>query len=175
MQIIGMPKYLSAALQKSAIPAYCFRTESAKSRRVMTHKALSLLAEPIHISHFHSTISKRYVSESRAKHLQITKVFPNHYPDSVKAIRLRMKLRARMKLRPPQNLTPIVSLVYPERRWIKERIHHTQRPNLNRVTEISMLAQSVTKRKPDIRQSNEKENARRREVHKRDGGFSSIK
>jgi hypothetical protein len=55
-----------------------------------------------------------------------------------------------------QNLTPIMSRVYPERKWRKERGQHREKPKLNRVTQILVLPQSVTKGKLDIRESVEK-------------------
>jgi hypothetical protein len=59
-----------------------------------------------------------------------------------------------------------MSRVYPERKWIRERWHHTSKRNLNRLKQISILALSITKRKPDLRGSGEKENARQRKNHK---------
>jgi hypothetical protein len=50
-----------------------------------------------------------------------------------------------------------MSRVYPERKWIKERMHHTKKQKLNRLKQISILAWSITERKPDIRGSCEKE------------------
>jgi hypothetical protein len=76
---------------------------------------------------------------------------------------------------PTTNLTQIISRVYPERKWIKERMHHTEKPKLNRVKQIRMLARSITKRKPDIRGSGEKETVRQLKIHRTDWGFSSIK
>jgi hypothetical protein len=37
-------------------------------------------------------------------------------------------------------LTPTMSLVYPERKWIKERMHHKEKRSLNRVKQILILA-----------------------------------
>jgi hypothetical protein len=68
-----------------------------------------------------------------------------------------------------------MSRVYPERKWIKERMHHTKKPNRNRVLQPLPLARSITKGKPDIRGSGEQENAPQRKIDKIDGGFSSIK
>jgi hypothetical protein len=61
-----------------------------------------------------------------------------------------------------------MSRVYPERKWIKERKHHTEKRNITRVKQISILALSITKRKPDIRGSGENENAPQRKIHKTD-------
>jgi hypothetical protein len=68
-----------------------------------------------------------------------------------------------------------MSLVDPERKLRKERKDGTEKHKINREKQISILARSVTKRKPGIRRSGEKENAPRRKIHKRDRGFSSIK
>jgi hypothetical protein len=59
-----------------------------------------------------------------------------------------------------------MSLVYPERKWIKERMHYTEEPKLNRVKQISILTGSIIKRKPDIHRSGEKENAPRLKINK---------
>jgi hypothetical protein len=53
-----------------------------------------------------------------------------------------------------------MSRVYPERKWTNERRHHTEKRNLNRLKQISRLTLNITKGKPDIRGSGEKENAR---------------
>jgi hypothetical protein len=71
------------------------------------------------------------------------------------ALQVRMNLRARMKLR-----------VYPERKSIKDKRHHTEKRNPNRLKQISILARSITKRKSDIRGSGELENAPQRKIHK---------
>jgi hypothetical protein len=60
------------------------------------------------------------------------------------------------------------SRVYPERKWIKEERHHAKQRDLNRVKQISILARSIIKRKPDIRGSGEKENAPQRKIHMTD-------
>jgi hypothetical protein len=57
---------------------------------------------------------------------------------------------------------------YPEGKWIKERMHYTEKPNLNQVKQTSILARSITKRKPAIHGSGEKENATQRKIHKTD-------
>jgi hypothetical protein len=80
-----------------------------------------------------------------------------------------------MKLRPQEKLKPNISRVYPERKSTEERRHHTEKRKLNRVKQMSILAGTITKRKPDIRASGEKENATQRKIYKTDGGFSSIK
>jgi hypothetical protein len=73
-----------------------------------------------------------------------------------------------MKLRAKKELTPTMSRVYPERKWAKERRHQIEKRNLNRVKQISILALSITKRKPDIRGSGGKENApQRKDPHDR--------
>jgi hypothetical protein len=59
---------------------------------------------------------------------------------------------------PKENLTPIMSLVYPERKWIKERNYDAEKPKLNRTKQISILFRSITKRKPDPPRSSETEN-----------------
>jgi hypothetical protein len=41
-----------------------------------------------------------------------------------------------------------MSPVYPERKWIKEKRHHTEKRNLNRLKQISILARSIAKRNP---------------------------
>jgi hypothetical protein len=68
-----------------------------------------------------------------------------------------------------------MSLVYPEREWIKERLHHTKKPNLDRVKQLFTLARSIAKGNPDIRGSGGRENAPQRKIEKIDRGFSSIK
>jgi hypothetical protein len=68
-----------------------------------------------------------------------------------------------------------MSRVYPERKWTKERMHHIERPSLNRVKQIPTLARSVTKRKPDTRGSGEKENATQHKIHNMDQGLSKMK
>jgi hypothetical protein len=62
----------------------------------------------------------------------------------------------------PLKLKPTMSRVYPERKWIKAKRDDRKKRNLNRLKEISILALSLIKRKPDIRGSGEKENARQR-------------
>jgi hypothetical protein len=64
-----------------------------------------------------------------------------------------------------------MSPVYPERKWIEEGKNDTEKPKLNRVKQISILARSITERKPDIRRSSEKENGAQRKIHKTDRGF----
>jgi hypothetical protein len=49
-----------------------------------------------------------------------------------------------------------MSLAYPERKWTKERIDHTGKPNLNRAKGIPTLARSITNRKPDSGRLDEK-------------------
>jgi hypothetical protein len=61
-----------------------------------------------------------------------------------------------------------MSRVYPERKWIKERMEHTEKPNINRVKQLLTEARTVTKGKPDIRGSGEKENAPQHKVDKID-------
>jgi hypothetical protein len=68
-----------------------------------------------------------------------------------------------------------MSLVYPERKRIKERKHDAEKPKLNRTKQISILSRSITKRKPDTPRSGEKENAPQQKIRKTDWGFSSIK
>jgi hypothetical protein len=68
----------------------------------------------------------------------------------------------------PKKLKPSMSRVYPERKWTKERRHHTEKRNLNRPKQKSILSGSITKRKPDIRGSGEKENAPQRKINKTD-------
>jgi hypothetical protein len=79
-----------------------------------------------------------------------------------------MKLRARMKLPAKKKLKSTMSRVFPESKLTKERRDHTEQRNLNRLKQISMLARSITMRKPDIRGSGEKENATQRKIHKTD-------
>jgi hypothetical protein len=67
-----------------------------------------------------------------------------------------------------KKLTPTMSRVYPEGKWTKERMHHTEKRNLNRLKQISILAPSIAKRKPDIRGSGETEKALQRKIHKTD-------
>jgi hypothetical protein len=55
------------------------------------------------------------------------------------------------------NARSIMSLVYPERKWIKDRKHDGEKPKLNRTKQISILSRSITMRKPDTRRSGEKE------------------
>jgi hypothetical protein len=74
-----------------------------------------------------------------------------------------------------KNVTPIMSRVYPERKWTKERKDDRARQRINGLKQISILARSMTKRKSDIRGSVEKENSPPRKVQKTDRGFSSIK
>jgi hypothetical protein len=66
------------------------------------------------------------------------------------------------------HLTGIMSRVYPERKWTKERKQDTEKPKLNRVEQISILARSITERKPDIRRSGEKEDAAQRKIYHTD-------
>jgi hypothetical protein len=61
-----------------------------------------------------------------------------------------------------------MSRVYPERKWTKERRHKTEKRNMNRLKQISILALSITKRKQDIRPSGKKENDPQRKIHKTD-------
>jgi hypothetical protein len=61
-----------------------------------------------------------------------------------------------------------MSRVYPERKETKERRHHTEKRNINRLKPISISALSITKRKPDIRGSGKEENAPQRKIHKTD-------
>jgi hypothetical protein len=61
-----------------------------------------------------------------------------------------------------------MSLVYPERKWIKERRHDAEKPKLNRTKQISILSQSITKGKRDTRRSGEKENALQHKIRKTD-------
>jgi hypothetical protein len=68
----------------------------------------------------------------------------------------------------PKKLTPTMSRVYPEKKWIKQKTHHTEKGNLNRLKQISILARSIAKRKPEIRESGEKENAPQRKLHNTD-------
>jgi hypothetical protein len=68
-----------------------------------------------------------------------------------------------------------MSRVYPERKWIKEKMHHTEKPNINRVKQIPTLTRRITKRKPDIRGSGEKENAPQHKIHHTDQGLSNMK
>jgi hypothetical protein len=72
-------------------------------------------------------------------------------------------------------LRPSMWQVYPERQWIKERMHHTEKPSRNRVNQILTLTRSITTRKPDIRGSCEKENAQQRKIHNTEQGFSNVK
>jgi hypothetical protein len=58
---------------------------------------------------------------------------------------------------------------------MKEKGHHTEKRNLNRLKQISILALSIATRKPDIRGSGEKGNAPQRKIDKTDRGFSSLK
>jgi hypothetical protein len=76
---------------------------------------------------------------------------------------------------PIRNLTQIMSRVYPERKWIKERSHDTEKPKLNGVTEIAILTRSITERKPDIRGLGDKENDARRKIHKTNHRFFKMR
>jgi hypothetical protein len=76
---------------------------------------------------------------------------------------------------PKKNLTPIMSLVYPERKCIKERKHDAGKPKLNRIKQMAILARSITNRKPNTRRSGQEENAQQHKIRKTQGGFSSIK
>jgi hypothetical protein len=58
-----------------------------------------------------------------------------------------------------KKLRPTMSRVYPERKGIKAKRHHTEKRKLKQLKQISILARSIAKRKPDIRGSGEKENA----------------
>jgi hypothetical protein len=50
----------------------------------------------------------------------------------------------------------------------KRKRHHREKRNINQLKQISILALRITKRKPDIPGSGEKENAPQRKIHKRD-------
>jgi hypothetical protein len=62
-----------------------------------------------------------------------------------------------------------------ERNWLKERMHLIEKPNLNPVKQISILARSITERKPDTRGSGEHENAPQTRIYNTDEGSSNMK
>jgi hypothetical protein len=61
-----------------------------------------------------------------------------------------------------------MSRVYPEREWIDDGRDDEEKQKINGLKQISILIRSMTKRKPDIGRSGEKENAPQRKIHKRD-------
>jgi hypothetical protein len=46
-----------------------------------------------------------------------------------------------------------MSLKYPEKKWIKERKDHTEKPELNERKQISLATLNNTERTPDIPRS----------------------
>jgi hypothetical protein len=58
-----------------------------------------------------------------------------------------------------KNLIPIVSRPYPEKKWIKERKHQIEQPELNRLKEKSVPAWNTIERRLDIPRSGRKDNA----------------
>jgi hypothetical protein len=97
-----------------------------------------------------------------------TAVYAIVHDNSQLFFRIERSVQLCMKLRAPKKLKPTMSRVYPERKWIKERRHHREKRNINRLKQISILVRSLTKRKPDIRESGEKEKAPQRQIHKTD-------
>jgi hypothetical protein len=71
-------------------------------------------------------------------------------------------------------MTLIMSQVYPEGKSRKETKHDTEKPKVNQVKPIFILARSISEGKPDICGSHAKENAAQCKTRKTDRGFSGM-